>query len=81
MTVKTGNVCTGCRVRKCRGALIDGETCAVCPVDHPRMLRWVSHEGVSRVLCANHHALLGRRRITWQEFLAEVSADHGWRAA
>jgi hypothetical protein len=76
-----GNVCTGCRVRKCRGSLVAGERCAVCPVSHPRMLRWHSFTDGQQVLCANHSALAGRRPLTFDQFSAEVLAATYSRSA
>jgi hypothetical protein len=68
------SICGPCRVRKCRGALIDGEACRVCGIDQPRMLRWHRFEDETVALCANHDALAGRQAITLDAFLAEASA-------
>jgi hypothetical protein len=72
--VKLGGSCVGCRLRRCRGTIVDDASCAVpgCPVYHPRMLRWHRFTDDHVVLCANHSALAGRRPITWNGFRAEA---------
>lgn len=65
--------CVGCRVRRSRGATIAGEQCAACGVDHPAVLRWHRFADGQQVLCANHSALAGRRRLTFEAFAAELS--------
>jgi hypothetical protein len=80
--LKKGRRCSACRVRKCRGAVIDGETCCVpdCGVDHPRALRWHRFTDGTRALFANHHAIAGRNPIAWSDFLVHaIDADLcGW---
>jgi hypothetical protein len=72
--MKSGRRCPACRVRKCRGSIIDGETCGVpsCGIAHPRVLRWHRFTDETVALCANHAALAGRRPIEWQAFQAEA---------
>jgi hypothetical protein len=72
--VQSGRRCPACRVRKCRGALIDGEACRVCGIDQPRMLRWHRFTDDTVALCGSHDALAGRQAITVAAFLAEASA-------
>lgn len=71
----SGSMCNPCRVRKNRGALIDGERCAVpsCGIALPRVLRWQRFGGETVALCANHAALVGRREIGFEAFIAEAS--------
>jgi hypothetical protein len=77
--VRAGN-CPACRVRKCRGAGIDGERCSVpgCAVDHPRVLRWHRFTDRTVALCANHEALAGRRPLSWSTYLDVVPPAEGW---
>ena len=77
--ITTGTRCTACRVRKCRGTLIDGETCGItgCGIDHPRVLRWHRFSDTTIALCANHSALAGRRPLQWSAFKAQ--AEQGGR--
>lgn len=67
-----GNFCTGCRVRKHRGAVVAGDACKVCGDDDARLLRRQRFTDQIVVLCANHAALKGRRTISWADFLAEL---------
>jgi hypothetical protein len=71
--------CVGCRVRRTRGAGIDGERCCVpsCGIDQPRVLRWHRFTDETVALCANHSALAGRRPLTSAKFLAESAASGG----
>jgi hypothetical protein len=73
--VTSGKVCTGCRVRKCRGADVDGRACAVpsCRIALARVLRLIPFGDELVPLCANHAALAGRRGLTLDEFLAEAA--------
>jgi hypothetical protein len=65
--VTSGNICTACRVAKCRGLGPD-RACRICGIVHPRMLRTHSFRDEVVVLCANHSALAGRQPITFAEF-------------
>jgi hypothetical protein len=70
--VTSGKVCSGCRVRKCRGASVDGLACRICGIALPRVLRLQRFGDELVPLCANHAALAGRRPLTWQAFEAEA---------
>jgi hypothetical protein len=76
--VQSGRYCPACRVRKCRGATIEGERCGIpgCGIDHPRVLRWHRFDDATVALCANHDALAGRRPMTWAAY-----REHGAGAA
>lgn len=77
-----GKHCPGCRVRKCRRSGVAGGACRVpgCAVTHPRMLRRQRFaDATAAVLCANHAALVGRRTITLDAFLAELAPGPGER--
>jgi hypothetical protein len=72
----TGRFCVACRVRKCRGTTIDG-SCPLCGVSDRRMLRRHRFTDGTRVICANHAAVAGRRSLDWRAFLAELGdAQH-----
>jgi hypothetical protein len=75
--VTSGKVCTGCRVRKCRGAAIEGAACELCQIAQPRVLRWTRLADRQAVLCANHAALVGRRPIPWAQLAAEAAELEG----
>jgi hypothetical protein len=80
--VQGGVRCVGCRLRKCRGTLIEGQTCGIlgCGIDHPRVLRWHRFSDATIALCANHDALAGRAPTTWVAFRDQAAAADlaGW---
>ena len=76
--VTSGRVCTGCRVRKCRGGVVEGLACRICGITLARVLRLQRFVDEPEVpLCANHAALAGRRPLTWQAFEREALAREG----
>jgi hypothetical protein len=74
MLTPIGSLCNACSQRRLRGALIDGERCAVpsCALALPRVLRWHRFGEHEVALCANHDALIGRRPLSLEAFLAEA---------
>jgi hypothetical protein len=68
--------CGGCRVRKCRGASIDGEACSIpgCGINQPRVLRWHRFTDETIALCANHSALAGRIPLRWSDYRDQAAA-------
>lgn len=71
--IPNGSRCVKCRVQKCRGLDVEGLACRVCSIALTRVLRLVSFADDELVpLCANHAALAGKRRLTWQQFEREA---------
>lgn len=63
-----------CRLRKLRGTELR-EPCRVCGVADRRVLRRQAFRDGPLVLCANHAAIAGRRRLSCAEFLEEMEAS------
>lgn len=52
-----------------------------CRVSDPRMLRRHTFADGVVILCANHDAVAGKRRIAWGEFLRELAGEVVRRSA
>jgi hypothetical protein len=74
--ISKGRTCIGCRVRRCRGAVVEGACCRApdCGIADERMLRRHRFVDGVAIVCANHSAVAGRRELTWADFETELRA-------
>ena len=73
--ITKGRTCGACRIRDCRGSIVEGAACRApeCDESDPRVLRRHRFTDGIAILCANHDAIAGRKPRDFGSFVREVT--------